>query len=287
MKNRPEIKGIILVLISNLAFCCMAVLIRYASSISTYTTALFRFGVGLALLGSMAMLGRTRLEFVNKPLLLLRGLFGGIAVFIFYLSIVKLGIGKGSVILYSYPVFAAIFGIIFLKERVRAMKMAAVGLALAGIYVLTAFNGHGLSQDLSFGKYEIAAVLGAVLAGVTVVIIKRLHDTDSTPAIFFAQCLVGFWMVIIPAVRVQNHIGYTGCIVLLAIGLIAALGQLLMTEGFKYVTATTGALLGMLIPVMNFTLGVLFFGESMTLFAVAGTLMVIAACLIIIGKPEN
>jgi drug/metabolite transporter (DMT)-like permease len=271
-------KGIILIMASNIAFCLMASLVRYASNIGSYKAALFRFVIGMGLLGTAALLGKIRLSFVHSHFLFFRGLLGGAAVVIFFLSISKLGIAKGTVINYSYPIFASILGAVFLRERVGLVKWAAVLVAFVGIYLLTTDDADGLSYLASFGKYEIIAIGGAIISGSAVVLIKRLHDTDSTYAIFFAQCVIGLWIVIVPANVTSLSVGYIGAILMLCIGVAATVGQILMTEGYRYVSVTTGSLLGMLVPVLNLLVGATIFREAISFRAIAGSIIVLAAC---------
>ena len=75
--NKNEYQGVILILASTVVFSLMSGLVRYASDIDPYKTTLFRFVVGLGMLGTAALFGRIKLKCVNGPLLLLRGLFGG------------------------------------------------------------------------------------------------------------------------------------------------------------------------------------------------------------------
>lgn len=267
---------------SSVAFCLMASLVRHASNIDSFKVASFRFVIGLALLGTMALFGKIKLTFVHGPLLFLRGLTGGIAVFLFFLSISKLGIGKGTTISYSYPIFAAIFGGIFLKEKIGGLKCVCIATALVGICLLS-FDGNATSSFLpSVGRFELLAVLGAVFSGIAVVLVKKLHDTDSTYAIFFAQCAIGLWLVIIPANVVGVSIGYSGGVILLSIGIVAATGQLLMTEAYRHVTVATGSLLGMLVPVLSSFVGILFFHEHLSSHRLLSSAIVILSCSLII-----
>ena len=90
---KSEYRGIVLILVSTVFFCLMSALVRYASGIDPYKTTLFRFVVGLGILGTAALFGKIRLRFVNGRLLFLRGLFGGVAILLCFWSIAKLGVG--------------------------------------------------------------------------------------------------------------------------------------------------------------------------------------------------
>ena len=269
-------KGTILMTASNVAFCGMVWLIRYASYLNIQTTTLFRFIVGMGVIGVLAMSGRTRLAFVNKRGLFLRGVFGGIAVWMCYLSIAKLGLIKSSVIGYTYPVFATLFSALLLKERISVSKALCLTGACCGMALVVIASGKG-SVSSGFGFWEAFALAGAVIGGLTIVLVKKLQDTDSTEAIFFSQCLVGFWIMIVPATAVPHAFGYQGCLLLLAIGLLAAAGQLLMTEGFRFVTVSSGSVITLLSPVLNVTVGAMLFHESFPPLSMAGAAILIAS----------
>ncbi len=286
-KNNDLYRGTVLILTSTIAFCLMSGLVKYASDIDPYKTTLFRFVVGLGMLGTAALLGRIQLRFVNGRLLLLRGLFGGTAILICFVSIAKLGVGKGTVLIYAYPIFGSIFSSIFLKEKIGFVRFIAILTAFAGIYFLAADNGNGLSSLDFLGGYELLAILGAALGGLAVVIVKKLHDTDSSYAIYFAQCVIGLWVVVIPANLVPCSIGFSGGLLLVAIGVTATIGQLLSTEALRYLDVSMGSLLGMMVPVINYFIGAMIFNETISWQSVIGSAAVIGSCIIVIMKNQN
>ncbi len=285
--NKNEYQGTVLILASTVVFSLMSALVRYASDIDPYTTTLFRFVVGLGILGTAALLGKIRLKFVNGPLLFFRGLFGGTAILIYFFSIAKLGVGKGTVLIYAFPIFGSIFGSIFLKEKIGLIRLGAILMAFCGIYLLAADNGDGSPSIGVLGKYELLAIFGAMLGGMALVLVKKLHDTDSSYAIYFAQCVIGLWIVVVPANIVPCSIGFYGVLLLLAIGVTATAGQLLSTEAYRYVEIATGSLLGMILPVMNYFIGVTIFGESFSWQSFIGSSTVIGSCVIVLLKNNR
>lgn len=282
-----EYKGVVLIMASAVAFCLMSGLVKYASGIDPYKTTLFRFVVGLGMLGTAALMGKIQLRFVHGPLLLLRGLIGGTAILICFFSIAKLGVGKGTVLIYAYPIFGSIFSSIFLKEKIGIVRFLAILTAFVGIYFLAIDNGDEFSSSNIIGRYELLAIIGAALGGLAVVIVKKLHDTDSSYAIYFAQCVIGLWVVVVPANLVSCSIGISGGILLVAIGVTATIGQLLSTEALRYVQVATGSLLGMMVPVINYFIGVMIFNETISWRSIVGAAAVIGSCIVVIIKNQN
>ena len=275
-------KGAALIFVACGFFCIAASLIKSGSYIGAYKLAFFRFVIGLCLIATAAMSGRVKLVFNDKKLLLLRGLTGGTAVFILVLSITKLGLSKGMVLFSTYPIFGSIFSAVFLKERLRVINFAALFTAVVGVYFVAYDKGQGFTL-LVFGRYELLAVLGAVIAGIAITLIRKLHDTDHSLAIYFSQCIVGMWLVIIPAFRSGTAVGLKAVFILLGMGASITVGQLLMTEGMKYVPVKIGSLLLLLEPVLCYTAGVLIFGEPLTLVCLLGSALVIGSCAIVLA----
>ena len=272
---------------SNIAFCGMACLIRYASDVNAYTTTLFRFIIGLGIMCSLAMTGMVRLSFVDKKGLALRGLIGSVSVWIGFISIAKLGLIWSSIIMNTYPVFAFVFGAILLKERITALGFVSLAGATVGMVILFV---HGQNHYACSGAmvFKIIAVAGSILAGLTVVLIKKLQETDSTASIFFAQCLVGLWVMVVPAGSASLHCGITGCAILILIGVLATLGQLSMTEGYRHVSVSSGSVFVLSAPVINFAAGAILFHEPFSLWSLAGCMIVLfSSGLILLGDRKK
>jgi drug/metabolite transporter (DMT)-like permease len=275
--------GLAAMVLSSVLFSAMSLGIRLAAGADSFLTSFIRFAVGAAVVGSLALAGRVRLTFVNVPLHLLRGLTGAVAVYTSFLAIEKLGIARGSVLSYTFPLFAAIGGAIFLKERVRPLGWIALVASIGGVALmrwgeLAASGPAGPSTALWYGL----VLAGSVAAGFAVVCIRRLTVTDSAPAIFMGQSLVGFWLALVPAMSRPAVFGLPLALILLGIGLLASAAQLLMTWSYGRVDVATGSLLSMLTPVVNVGIGVLAFQERFGPLEAVGAAIVLAACATVV-----
>jgi drug/metabolite transporter (DMT)-like permease len=238
-------------------------------------TTLFRFLMGIGIVGLFAMSGRIQLEFINNRGLFVRGILGGVSTAIFFLSISRIGLIKAGFIACTYPAFAALFGQIILKERLSPLQWLSIGGSLAGIGLLMGGAAGGFFRAI--GPFELLALAGAMLSGLTIVSIKKLQATDSTSAIFFAQCLVGSLVVFIPASMAPVHIVPGTLGILLTIGVLSTVGQLLMTSGYRHISVATGSLLVMTAPVLNCMAGKLLFHEPFSLLMAAGAVVILGS----------
>ena len=273
-------KGILFTLGSVVFFALMAVLVKAVPNVSSYQTTFFRFAIGLGIIGILSLFGVIQLNFNDRKGLFWRGFVGGIAVYLFYLAILKLGVGKGSVYIYSYPIFATLFSMLILKEKVEPIKFIVIGVSFAGLILLSV--GSGKSSLTGMGIYELIAIAGSITTGLAVVFVKKLHDSDNSYAIFFSQCIVGFWMFLIPSGTTQAKGNLTELLLLVLIGVVATVGQLCMTQGYKYVNVATGSLLQSMVPVFNLFSGWLIFHEQFNAIEMWGAFVIVGSCFMLV-----
>lgn len=273
-------RGILLTLGSILFFALMAVLVKAIPNVSSYQTTFFRFAIGLGIIGILSLFGIINLKFNDKKNLFWRGLVGGVAVYLFYLAIIKLGVGKGSVYIYSYPIFATLFSMLILKEKVEPIKFVVIFISFAGLILLSV--GGGKESLAGLGIYELIAIVGSITTGLAVVFVKKLHDSDNSYAIFFSQCIVGFWMFLIPSGATQAKGDLSELFLLVLVGIVATIGQLFMTEGYRYVNVATGSLLQSMVPVFNLLAGWLIFNEQFTTIEMAGAFVIVSSCFALV-----
>lgn len=273
-------KGVLLTLGSVVFFALMAVLVKAIPNVSSYQTTFFRFAIGVGIIGILALFGVVKLTFNDRKGLFYRGFVGGIAVYLFYLAILKLGVGKGSVYIYSYPIFATIFSMIMLKEKVEPIKFVIIAVSFAGLILLSIGGGKG--SLLGIGIWELIAIAGSVTTGLAVVFVKKLHDSDNSMAIFFSQCIVGFWLFLIPSGATQAKGDLTEIFLLVLVGVVATIGQLFMTEGYKHVNVATGSMLQSLVPVFNLLSGWLIFKEKFSTIEIIGAFIIVGSCFMLV-----
>ena len=93
-----------------------------------------------------------------------RGIFGALAVLLYFTSVQLTGAGVGTLLNYTYPLWANAFGAVFLGQRTFRGFWALLALALVGVYLVI---DPVWTQLPSFG--ELAGVVSAMLAGAAVI----------------------------------------------------------------------------------------------------------------------
>jgi drug/metabolite transporter (DMT)-like permease len=272
MKNTST-RGMLVMAASSIGFSAMSLLLPFTKPVSTFLVTSARFVTGVVVIGGLAALGVTRLKAVNRSWLIVRGIIGATSVYLMYRGILMLGMGKGTILNYTYPIFAALLAPLLLKEKLSWDVAVAVFVSFIGIWLVVSPASFS-----SIGIEDLLALSGGVLSGVAVVAIKKLRETDTPYVIYLAQCVFGLLVVGVPTARSSFSFPAVQWLFLLGIGIIATIAQLAMTWAYKHVPATEGSLLAFLVPVVNTALGVIVFGETMRPATLGGSALVLACC---------
>jgi len=272
-------RGMLVMGASSLVFSAMSLLVPFTRSINTSIVTAVRFTTGIAVIGGLGLFRVIEVKPVNWPWLIGRGVFGSASVYLMYFGMIKLGLGMGTILSYTYPVFAALLAPFIIREKLHPDVFAAVAMSFFGIWLVVNPGGAGgPAGGTSMSLYQLLALLGGVLSAVAVVAIRKLQQTDSPYVIYLAQCVFGMLVIGYPTARSSFAFALPLWMALAGIGILATVAQLLMTSAYRDVPATEGSLLAFLVPVINSLLGVVVFGETMQPLTLAGALLVLVAC---------
>jgi len=264
---------------SSVVFSAMSLLVPLTRPVSTSLVTAARFATGIIVIGGLGVFRVIEVKPVNWSWLIGRGLFGAASVFLMYFGIVKLGLGMGTILSYTYPVFAALLAPLMIREKVHTDVLAAVAVSFIGIWLVVNPLGRGAGAAGGFSLLiNLLALLGGVCSAVAVVAIRKLQQTDSPYVIYLAQCVFGIIVVGYPTAASSFAFAPPLWLVLAGIGILATVAQLIMTRAYRDVPATEGSLLAFLVPVLNSILGIVVFGETMRPATMIGALLVLVAC---------
>jgi drug/metabolite transporter (DMT)-like permease len=241
--------------------------------------------------GSRALRSELKLESRNQRALFLRGLYGGFAVLCYFTSMALTGAGMGTLLNYTYAVFANLFGVLFFSHRPSPRFWLLLALAAAGLVLVV---GPSLNTAAGPG-YKLGLALGlcsGIFAGFAVLTVKELRQTDNALSINAAYSLGSFLLAMPVAFYTGLH-GSTAPLgdlfalaCLLASAIISFAAHLLFSHGFKHTPVSLASLLSLLTPVVATAGGYLFLGEKLSPHFFAGAVMILVA-VGMAGKSEG
>lgn len=278
----------LLMLISVALFSANCLIVKYLGErgdVSFWAVNFYRGLAGTALAVFFAGANARQISRVfTRPMLIFRGILGGVALAMFYVTVFNMDLGTASVINLTYVLWGSLFAAFLLKERLGPVQMLGLAIAFAGIPMLCGFSIEGV------GIYHLIALGGAIGAGIIVVMIRFLTRTESTTTIYAAQAIYGM-LVAIPFITFVDLVpGWMPLALMLFAGCLVAGGQMVMTMSYQTLPVAQGASIQLLLPVLNTLGAVAFFAEAYTLVQIAGGSLILLGSAAVIrakAKPKS
>lgn len=288
-------KAILLTLISALLFAAMSALVRYVGrDIPVGQVVFFRSAFAIvpvvivyALRGELLLAVRTR-----RPLGHLgRGVFSIGGMFLNFASLARLPVVDATAFSFSSPLITVALSAIFLKERVRFYRWSAVTIGFVGVIVM-------LWPHLDFAQYSgpvlgasalgaVFAILAAVLNSGAVIQTRRLTGTETTPSIVFYFSLICAVAGLMTAPFGWLWPDRLQLAALIGTGFLGGVAHILVTESYRYGSASLVAPFGYTAMLWAFVFGYAMFGEVPVPLVFAGGAIVAAAGLFVIYRERQ
>ena len=246
----------------------------YAAGMSVDTVLFYRYFFATIVLGILMKMQHQSFALHKADVLplVIMGLLFSFSSLLLFMSYNYMDAGIASTILFVYPVMVAVIMGIFFKEKISAITVFSILLALSGIALLYQGDGNKPLSTLGIIFVLLSSLSYAIyIVGVNRSTLKNLPTTKLT----FYAILFGLSVYI---VRLNF------CTELQVIPS-AWLWADVLSLAIHYIGSTPTAILGALEPVTALFFGVLLFHEKLTPRLMVGILMIITAVtLIIIGK---
>lgn len=249
---------------------------------------LYRFLFAMLALAGILLLDKQSFRIRRKeilPLLLLACLYDSSAVFLFW-GYQFMSSGVATTLHFMYPVLTTLIMMIFFHEKKSLWRMAAIALAVTGVFFLSSGDGTG-SVTWSGIFIVLLSALGYALYLVTVSQLKNLEmkGLKMTFYVFLFGGILLFTGTEISGIGLQAIPDRTtlGNLVMLAL-VPTVISNLALVRAIKNIGSTLTSVLGAMEPITAVCVGIAIFGEPFTRSIALGILLIISAVTVIILK---
>lgn len=254
------------------------------SEAGPFTVAAGRFAIGLAVLLPLARReGFTIKLAVSRTYLL----FGFTGVFLAYglqnLALMFTSAGNASLVVATQPAAVVLMGVLFLREQLQPARLIGIGLAMAGVLLVSAVAFSSGGADALLGN---ALMAGAVLAYGAYAAQGRVLGANHPPSLTTAAGFAAGLMFMSPFVAGEMflyglpELSAGEWLVLLYLGVsTTAATFMLWNYALRYLEAGAAGLYFSLVPVAGLGFAVLF-GGRVGIMELAGGALAIAGVLL-------
>ncbi|XP_045454098.1 solute carrier family 35 member G1 [Melitaea cinxia] len=293
--KRPLIKrcpylGLILATLSSLFFSLCSVIVKSLVNIDPMQLAMFRFiGVLLPTIPIVIYTEQPVFPQGKRVLLILRSIVGTVGLMLSFYAFRNMPLADASVIVFSVPVFVALFARVFLKEPCGIWNTISIILTLIGVILIThppfIFGNTQLETNQNYNSLRgaIAAFVSTIFganAYVLLRVLKGLHFSvimTNFGAIAIMQTL--FYSFVFGALCMPNC--GTERFLVVCLALFSYLGQILLTMSLQMEQAGPVAIARSADIVFAFLWQVMFFNEIPSKFSIFGAILVLSSVMLV------
>lgn len=283
--------GIIAVIVSAICFGLVPMFMKVvcAEGGNTLSGAFYRFFLSLPPLYIYLKIKKiplavTKTQFMKICLITIAG-YGGTSLLLFF-SYNFIPSGMATTIHFVYPAMVILFSIIFLKERVKTIKIVCVVLCMIGIVLF-----HNGEATVSLLGILLAFASGNTYAFYVIYLDKsELREMPSLKLIFYMNSVASVLVFAVSVATGQLRVALTptgwavALLFAISVSFIAVLG---FQIGVKYTGGQSAAILSTFEPITSVIIGVLIYGEKFSPKSVAGCILILLATVLVAKTKEN
>nr|WP_321524278.1 DMT family transporter [uncultured Cohaesibacter sp.] len=297
MTVAAPVLGIGLKLASTLVFSIMTVTLKVASETVPIGEIVFaRNFIGMwPVLLMVTLRGELGIAFrTNHPLGHLgRSGIGIISMMFSFTAYAMLPLPDATAIGFASPLFVIMLAFFILKEKVRIYRWSAVGVGFIGIVIILSPHMGSGEMDSNAFIGSMCAAVSAFLGGLAMIFVRKLCETERTSTIVvwfhgagtllaLFSIPVGFiwtdWAWVMPDMK--------SLMLLLIVGITGGIGQILMTQSYRYADASTIAPFDYTSMIWAVLFGYLLFADVPLPQVLIGAVVVICAGIFVIFREH-
>jgi drug/metabolite transporter (DMT)-like permease len=241
----------------------------------------------LAVVFTYALLKRARVRVWGRrrSKLILRGIFGFLALSCFFFALTRLPLADVTVLHFTNPVFTALLAAVVLKEGLGRRELAGLLISLSGVILVAQpawlFGEGAHNLDL----FAVGAALcGAFLSSVAYILVRDLRRTEHHLVVVFYFPLIATPLSIPAMLPYAVWPTPAECLLLLGLAVVTQIAQVYLTKGLHAERAASAMSISYVQILFAATWGLLFFDEFPAPLGIAGAALVVLGTLLVNWK---
>lgn len=211
---------------------------------------------------------------VNKKFLLARGVFGLIALTLYFITLHNMPLASAVTLVYLSPIFTAVMGIIWLGEKIKPIQWLLFAISFFGLALLKGFD-YNIKMT-----YFIFGILAAAFSGVAYTAVRKVKDTDHPYVVVFYFPLIAIPVSLVWSFFEWKSPSFQQWIILIVIGICTQIGQYYMAKALQAERAEKVVTLKYIGALYALIFGYFLFDESYSVQALIGIMMVAGGVII-------
>ncbi len=219
----------------------------------------------------------------NRSLLMLRGIFGTIGLYCYFVILQEIPLATASTLIYFTPLLTSLVGVFILKEKMSTIQWILLFVAFFGIILIQGFD----SRVNIF--YLLIGLGGSLCAAFAYSIIRYLRDKEHSLVL-----MIYFPMIAFPIgglISIFNWVqpNLIDLFLLILIGVFTQFAQYFMTKAFQSEKVSKVSIVSYSELVFVLLIGNIFFDEKFNFLVYLGMILVTFGVVfnILLGRDDK
>jgi len=277
-------RATLMVALSAAGFAAIAIFVTFATGAGTPLLAVlsWRYIIATVVLGSVAWItGVRRMDRAGFTVMLVGGFGQSIIAVVTLIALRYITAATLSFLFYTYPAWVAIIARFRHSEPLTPLRLFALALSLAGIFVMVGAPGAAALHPVGV----VLALTGAVLYAIYVPMINELQRNLPSVATA-AHMSAGAAIILVVAAVTRGEFAIrlqtTAWVAILGLSLISTVGAfLLFLRGLRVLGAIRTAIISTVEPFFTALLGAWLLSQPLTRTTLIGGALIAAAVLLL------
>ena len=269
--------------LSTFAFFLANICVKQVTHIPAMEVVFFRCTVATAF--CLVGLYRAKADPIgtNHLQLLLRGVFGTTALFLFFLTLQGIPLASAMTIQYLSPIFTTIIAIFVLGESVRGLQWVFYAVAFSGVLMIERFDARISPFYLAIG------IFSAFCSGMAYNLVRNMRGREHPLTVVLHFQLVGMVAGFIGLFFEWKTPQGWDWPLLFLVGAFSQLGQIFLTNALQRERVAGVAIINYTGLIYALTIGWIVFDETYGLISLLGMLLVVAGVVmsVMYGRRQS
>ncbi len=268
--------AVLWMILGSVSFATMWVFIRFASAdVHSFEIVFFRNIFGALALLPLLLKAPGLLRTERMGVHLRRGITGFIATIATFYAVANAPLATALSINYTAPLFTTLGAVLFLGERIRARRVAALGAGFLGMLLVLRPGVAPLSPGI------VAAIISALFTAASLVTVRSLVSSEDSRTVVMWSFLLITPPSLVLAIPVWTWPDAGIWPYLVGIGLAAAAGQLSLSRAFKLAEASAVLPYDFVRFGLISLAGIFLFGERVDALTLSGGAIILGSSIYI------
>ncbi|MBX2903965.1 MAG: DMT family transporter [Chitinophagales bacterium] len=266
--------GAVYMLLAAFSFSVMNICIKKVTHIPPMEVVFFRcFTAMLIAFAYVAKQGSNWMG-SNRKLLLLRGFFGTVALYTFFLTLQNMPLASAVTIQYLSPIFTTIVAMFLLKEKVKHVQWLFFAISFVGVLFIKGFD----SRVSVF--YLLVGIVSAVFSAFAYNMVRSLKEKEDEIVVVLHFQIFGAVVGLVFSLFNWVWPSWQDIVFLVLTGIFTHLGQLNLTKSLHREAIASVSILNYTGLIYALAFGFFFFGEIFSLNALVGIMLVVLGVIL-------